>query len=203
MGLRSPWRTGWPVRPAGFSGFRGSSNADRASEVAALGFCERARKAPVRPGWRARRACTAESTEGGPPNSAASTEPPTSSDSPDRAATRRRPGGNRLLTTIALAALAALAGLVVGILLADGSDPESASSDKGLSEPLDSTPSDTADNDGEMSHFAARGAIVRSREGPVITAGYRHTCALRDDGAARCWGNNDDGQTSPPSNHAA
>ena len=110
-----------------------------------------------------------------------------------------RPGGNRPLTTIAIAALAALAGLVIGILLADGSDPESASSDKGLSEPLDSTPSDTADNDGEMSHFAARGAIVRSREGPVITAGYRHTCALRDDGAARCWGNNEYEQANPPS----
>eukprot|EP00662_Eupelagonemidae_sp_cell21_P040742 gene40742-47810_t len=32
-----------------------------------------------------------------------------------------------------------------------------------------------------------------------IAAGDRHTCAIRQaDGAAECWGRNDDGQATPP-----
>ena len=33
--------------------------------------------------------------------------------------------------------------------------------------------------------------------GPV-SAGYYHTCGVRDTGAVVCWGNDDDGQSTPP-----
>ena len=32
----------------------------------------------------------------------------------------------------------------------------------------------------------------------AIDAGGSHTCALRESGAAECWGSNDDGKAAPP-----
>ena len=32
----------------------------------------------------------------------------------------------------------------------------------------------------------------------AIDSGYAHTCALRDDGSAVCWGSDLDGNSSPP-----
>ena len=31
-----------------------------------------------------------------------------------------------------------------------------------------------------------------------ITAGFGHTCGIRQDGGISCWGNNDEGQATPP-----
>ena len=33
----------------------------------------------------------------------------------------------------------------------------------------------------------------------ALSAGLFHTCGLRLDGSAECWGDNGDGQVSPPS----
>ena len=39
--------------------------------------------------------------------------------------------------------------------------------------------------------------IRRARANAMISAGYRHSLALRADGSVACWGDNDDGQAPP------
>ena len=39
--------------------------------------------------------------------------------------------------------------------------------------------------------------IRRARANAVISAGYRHSLALRADGSVACWGRNGDGQAPP------
>ena len=31
-----------------------------------------------------------------------------------------------------------------------------------------------------------------------VSAGQEHTCGLKTDGSVACWGDNEDGQTTPP-----
>ena len=33
---------------------------------------------------------------------------------------------------------------------------------------------------------------------PVLSSGYNHSCLLRSDGSASCWGNNRSGLATPP-----
>jgi hypothetical protein len=42
------------------------------------------------------------------------------------------------------------------------------------------------------------GGVLSIKLPPVISSGGNHTCGLREDGSVVCWGNNDDGQPSPP-----
>jgi len=43
------------------------------------------------------------------------------------------------------------------------------------------------------------GGVVSAAHGVRIDAGGRHTCAIRSDGALRCWGDNGVNQATPPS----
>ena len=36
-------------------------------------------------------------------------------------------------------------------------------------------------------------------DGPLVSAGGSHTCAIRDDHSIACWGSDEDGQSTPPS----
>ncbi|HEU0306726.1 MAG TPA: hypothetical protein VFR30_07135, partial [Lysobacter sp.] len=50
-----------------------------------------------------------------------------------------------------------------------------------------------------MAQIRSEGAIPDGRGGVVVlAAGIGHTCGLRQDGTASCWGNNHNGQATPP-----
>ena len=55
---------------------------------------------------------------------------------------------------------------------------------------------------GYAASAGARGVIAGGalRSG-TITAGGRHTCAIKTDGTPTCWGSNRDGQASVPRGH--
>ena len=50
-----------------------------------------------------------------------------------------------------------------------------------------------------MAQVHQEGAIPDGRGGAaILTTGIGHTCALRQDGTASCWGHDNDGETTPP-----
>jgi hypothetical protein len=53
---------------------------------------------------------------------------------------------------------------------------------------------DRGDNDGEMGDLLAPVDLGEGRTATAITAGVSHSCAVLDDGAVKCWGDNFDGR---------